>query len=283
MSFAQFDPPRVLPLELRLNMLDMPRTLETMVDRARTRRGFTLFTVNLDHIVKLGRSKPFREAYSRADLISADGWPIVWLARGQDRRQASRPDTPERRRAARIQRTTGADLLDPMCRDAAAHGLSVYFIGPSPISQANGIAILRARYPALDVAGCETPDVPADVTPDCVDAIARRLERSGARICVVSLGAPKQELLADKLRQRCPDIGFLCVGAALDFISGHMARAPLWAQRAGLEWFWRMICDPRRLALRYALCAAALFKMTCPTIFRASPRLVVIEDERPAP
>lgn len=279
MSIAGFGGPQAAPLELHLNMHDMARTLATMVERAQTRRGFTLFTVNLDHIVKLGRSSAFREAYARADLISADGWPIVWLARGQDRRRESRHGSPERRAAAPIQRTTGADLLEPMCREAAAHGLSIYFIGPSPASQARGIEILRGRYSRLDVAGCETPDVPADVPDACVDAIAARLAASQARICVVSLGAPKQELLADRLRRRCPEVGFLCVGAALDFISGHSRRAPMWTQRLGLEWFWRMACDPRRLALRYAACAAALFKMTCPTIFRRNPRLVVTETD----
>ena len=257
------------PLELRLNMHDMPHCLETMVARAKARRGFTLFTVNLDHLVKLRRDAAFRAAYARADLISADGWPIVWLARGQDRGRA----------APRVKRTTGADLLDPMCREAARHGLPVYFIGPSAASQGKGLAALQARHPGLVVAGCETPDLPANVDEACVAAMAGRLAASGARVCVVSLGAPKQELLADRLRGLRPDIGFLCVGAALDFISGHMARAPLWTQRAGLEWAWRMLSDPRRLALRYAACAAALFRMSCPTVFPRNPRLVVIDAD----
>ena len=250
-------------------MHDMPRGLDMMIARARAGRGFTLFTVNLDHLVKLRANAAFRAAYARADLISADGWPIVWLARTQDRGAA----------APRIARTTGADLLDPMCRAAALHGLPVYFIGPSPASQAQGLAVLRARHPGLVVAGCETPDLPVEADDASVEAIAARLAASGARLCVVSLGAPKQELLADRLRRHCPETGFLCVGAALDFISGHMKRAPLWAQRAGLEWLWRMLSDPRRLGLRYAACAAAFFRMACPTLFRRNPRLVVIDAD----
>lgn len=261
-------------LELRLNMLDMPHALATMVARARAGRGFTLFTVNLDHIVKLGRSHAFRQAYARADLISADGWPIVWLARGRWRAGVDRD-----RAQPAIQRATGADMLEPLCREAARHGFPLYFIGPSPASQARGVAILRERYRDIDVAGCETPQISPDVGNADVEAIAGRLKRSGARICVVSLGAPKQELLADRLRQHCPNVGFLCVGAALDFISGHAARAPLWTQRIGMEWFWRMICDPRRLALRYAGCAAALVRMRHPTIFRRCPQLTVIEGD----
>jgi exopolysaccharide biosynthesis WecB/TagA/CpsF family protein len=281
MNGATVESSAPLPLELRLNMLDMRRTLSTMIARARAGDGFTLFTVNLDHIVKLGGDARFRAAYGRADLISADGWPIVWLARAQDRRRSKREGAADRE-MTEIERTTGADLLEPLCREAARYGLPLYFIGPGPQSQADGIANLMRRYPALDIAGCETPNIPGEMDAGFIEALARRIGQSRARICVVSLGAPKQEILADELRRRHPDVGFLCVGAALDFISGHARRAPRWAQRAGMEWLWRMVSDPRRLAMRYASCAGALVKMSCPAIFRGSPRFVIAEKDMPA-
>ena len=203
--------------ELRVNMVNMRRSLDAIIGSALARKGFTFFTVNLDHMVKLGQSGPFRDAYARADYITADGWPIVWLARGPDRRKTARPGSVDRRKAPNLERTTGADLLEPMCREAARHGLPLYFIGPSPASQAAGLRILKDRYVGLTVAGAETPQLPAELDAATVDALAARLAQSGARVCVVSLGAPKQEVLADALHRRCPDVGFLCVGAALDF------------------------------------------------------------------
>lgn len=250
--------------ELRVNLVNMRQTLETILHRARTREGFTLFTVNLDHIVKLGRNRLFREAYQRADLITADGWPIVWIMQ---------------RDGYALERTAGADLLEPVCAQAAEFAMPVYFVGPGPVSQAAGLDILRNRYPGLIVAGAETPLLPATLEPAIVEPIAERLAASGACVCVLSLGAPKQELLADALRRRCPDVGFLCVGAALDFISGHAVRAPKWMQRAKLEWFWRMINDPVRLTLRYADCALALFKLFLPGVFRNNPHLRLVERE----
>ena len=76
---------RPRPSELRVNMVNMRRALDAIIGNALACKGFTFFTVNLDHMVKLDKSGPFRDAYARADYITADGWPIVWLARGPDR------------------------------------------------------------------------------------------------------------------------------------------------------------------------------------------------------
>ena len=265
--------------ELRVNMVNMRRALDAIIGSALARRGFTLFTVNLDHMVKLGQSAPFRDAYARADYITADGWPIVWLARGPDRRKTPRPGSVDRRKSPSLERTTGADLLEPMCREAARHGLPLYFIGPSPASQTAGLRILCERYPGLIVAGAETAQIPAEIDEAVVEDIGARLEKSGAHVCVVSLGAPKQEVLADALHRRCPDVGFLCVGAALDFISGHAVRAPVWVRRAGMEWFWRMISDPKRLVGRYIGCGFTLFKLSLPSIFKGEPQLRVVDPD----
>lgn len=266
--------------EVRVNLHNMPGTLATVVSKARANEGFTLFTVNLDHVVKLSESRPFREAYQRANYITADGWPIVWLARGQDRRRVKRTGGgQDRRRAQGLERTTGADLLEPMCREAAKYGLPLYFIGPSPQSQTDGLDILKARYPGLIVAGAETPVIGPELDETTLAGMADRLARSGARVCIVSLGAPKQELLADALHSKCRDVGFLCVGAALDFISGHAVRAPKWVRQIGMEWFWRMVTNPRRLALRYAGCAVAFLKMCMPSVFRKNPRLLVVDQD----
>jgi len=254
--------------ELQVNMVNMRRTLDAVGDKARNGEGFTLFTVNLDHVVKLNQNRLFREAYERANFITADGWPIVWLIQQQQQQQAGQ-----------LERTTGADLLEPLCKLAAEQGYPLYFIGPGPESQKDGLAVLGQRYPGLIVAGAEAPTLPAELDEATVEALADRVNASGARVCVVSLGAPKQEVLADALFQKCPKVGFLCVGAALDFISGHAARAPKAFQRVGMEWFWRMVSDPKRLAVRYAKCGLAMVQLGFPKIFRTKPRLRLVERD----
>ena len=117
---------------------------------------------------------------------------------------------------------------------------------------------LATRFPTLEIAGYDAP--PRDFAPlswaaqDAGAAIAR----SGARLCFVALGVPKQELFADHMAAIFRGVGFLCVGAALDFLSGEQVRAPQFLRRTGLEWAWRLVGDPRRMALRYARCAALL-------------------------
>lgn len=229
-----------------INLPTLQAATDAALERAKAGRGFALFTLNLDHLVKLRTSPDFAAAYASAGLVTADGWPIVWLAQ----RQGARP-----------MRASGADLVLPVCEGAARQGSSVYFVGPGPQAQAAALDILKARFPTLKVAGAEAPKFPAaetaaELAAFDLAALAERINASGAALCFLSLGAPKQELLADALSRLCPKVGFLCVGAALDFISGTVRRAPLWMQRGKLEWFWRLLSDPRRLTVRYARCGA---------------------------
>lgn len=81
---------------------------------------------------------------------------------------------------------------------------------------------------------------------------------SGARMCFIALGAPKQETFAATGRRIAPEVGFASIGAGLDFFAGTQRRAPLWMRKVALEWVWRMMSDPKRLALRYAKCGLIL-------------------------
>ena len=227
--------------DIEVNIPSIEAAIEAIVAKMLARQGCALFTVNLDHMVKMRTDPAFLDAYVRATLVLADGWPIVWLLR---------------RQGETLKRATGADLLEPLCARAAELGLPTFFIGPSERSLTAGLAILQGRHAGLRVAGADCGVIARDEIEAAADAYAAGLRRSGAALCVLSLGAPKQELLADALRRRCPDIAFICVGAAMDFISGEAPRAPKILQQLGLEWLWRMSSDPARLCMRYAACMA---------------------------
>ena len=91
-----------------------------------------------------------------------------------------------------------------------------------------------------------------------IDEILAELAASGARLCFLALGAPKQEILAARGHGLLPQVGFVSIGAGLDFIAGAQVRAPVWVRRIAMEWAWRMLGNPRRLAKRYAQCALVL-------------------------
>ena len=226
---------------ISINIENIDSAIDNIIACARAGVGFCFFTVNLDHLVKLQSDADFGAAYRAADFVSADGWPIVWMLR---------------RQGDHVSRTTGADLVDPLCASAAENGLGVYFIGPEREQQRDALNVLQRRHPDLMILGAESPMLSREFSDQEAEWIADRIRDSRARLCFVSLGAPKQELLAQALRRRCPDVGFVCVGAALDFLSGHAIRAPRVAQALRLEWLWRMASDPRRLGPRYLKCFA---------------------------
>lgn len=210
------------------------------MERVRGGQGFTLFTLNLDHLVKRREDARFRAAYARADIVTADGQPVVQLAR---------------REGAAIERTTGADLVLPLCAAAEAEGVPIYLFGATEASLESACARLKARFPKLDVRGCESPAMGFDPQSPAALEAGWRIAGSGAQLCFVALGAPKQELFADRMTQSVGGVGYVCVGAALDFISGEQTRAPVVFQRTGLEWAYRLLSNPSRMWNRYARCA----------------------------
>ena len=224
----------------RINVGSLPDAVAKAVRKVQQGEPFTVFTLNLDHLVKRRTDARFRDAYARASLVTADGAPVVALSR---------------RQGASLSRTTGADLVLPLCKRAAAERIPVFLFGSEQAVLECAADVLREKCPGLDVRGCQAPSRGFDPHSVEADAAGVHIAASGARLCFVALGAPKQELFADRMAGRGWPIGWLCVGAALDFIAGEQKRAPAAFQKTGLEWAWRLITNPRRLAARYARCA----------------------------
>lgn len=211
--------------------------------RLRSGAGFSIVTLNLDHVVKLREDDAFRDAYAAHSHVTADGHPIVWL---------------ERLAGRRAQRVAGSDLVLPLARVAAEAGAPVAFIGSTDESLAGAETELVRRIPGLDVALRIAPPQGFDPAGEAADRAISALGASTARLCFVALGAPRQELFASRAQVALPHMGFACVGAGLDFLSGHQVRAPALLQSLALEWLWRLAREPGRMTPRYARCGALL-------------------------
>lgn len=228
----------------RINVATLDEAVEEIAAAAEARLGFTVFTLNLDHLVKLRRHDGFRQAYAAGDFVTADGAPVAALARRQH---------------ARVERTTGADLAVPLAREAARRGLPVYLFGTTfDVLARVGRDLGDLANGRLDIAGSEAPEADFDPDGPTAGAAIERIAASGARLCFVALGAPKQELFAARAKASGVRCGFVCVGAALDFLAGKQRRAPRLLRDWSLEWLWRLATSPRRLAGRYALSALVL-------------------------
>lgn len=231
-----------------INIANMRDAVAAVISAAAAGEPTTIFTLNLDHLVKLRTSPAFRNAYRHARYVTADGAPIVRLSRAQ---------------SCAIERTTGADLVLPLAEAAAARNLPVYLFGSTPAALGRAGQRLAANTDhKLSIAGSSSPPMNFDPEGPEADAAIERIAQSGARICFLALGAPKQEILAARAVSRGVPVVFVCVGAALDFLAGAQVRAPGFMQRHGLEWLWRLASNPRRMTLRYVHCALLFAQLT---------------------
>lgn len=223
-----------------VNMESRENLLASIESHLTARRGFSVATINLDHLVKLRGSDSFRRAYAAHTHVVADGNPIVWAS------QLSRRP---------VNLVPGCELLQPVCEQAARHGAPVALLGSTEETLASAGDRLRERIPGLQVAARISPSRSFEPEGPEADACIERIRRSGARVVFLALGAPKQEVFAARAQAALPDVGFLSIGAGLDFIAGSQKRAPKLMRRLALEWLWRAGSNPRRLAQRYARCA----------------------------
>lgn len=176
--------------------------------------------------------------HEAAAMVVPDGMPLVWIGK---------------RRGLPVERTCGPDLFDEVCKVSAERGLKHYFYGGK-----EGVADIlaekcRSRYPGIEIVGTECPPFrPVTEAEDA--ATVERILASGADIVWIGISSPKQDVWMHGHYQRLPQT-LIGIGAAFDFHSGAVKRAPRWMQRTGLEFLHRLCSEPRRLWRRYLVLA----------------------------
>lgn len=182
--------------------------------------------------------RPFRGILNAADIATPDGMPVVWAMRSFGVRGQGR--------------VYGPDLMLELCRRAALEGQRLFLYGAGQKTLDALRQNLPERFPGLEIAGAISPPFRA-LTPEEDEQYSRQILQSGADVVFVGLSTPKQEHWMMSHRDRLPGLVMFGVGAAFDFHAGHLEQAPAWMQRRGLEWFYRLTREPRRLWKRYLL------------------------------
>ena len=230
-----------------INQPDGAGLLSELEARLVRGEGFSVATMNLDHLVKLRRLPAFRAAYAAHSHVVADGRPVVWA-----RRLAGRP----------VALVPGSELVAPLMEMAARTATPVGFLGATLDALGTAADRLETAHPGLRVVARIAPPMGLDPEGAAADAALQALQDAGARLVLVALGAPKQEILVARATTRMPGCGFVSVGAGIDFVAGTQRRAPPLARRLAAEWLWRLLGNPRRLARRYGACIALLPALT---------------------
>lgn len=239
--------------QISVNVPTFAQLQRVVTDRFMGKQGFALATINLDHLVKLHRDSAFYGAYATQDLIVADGNPIVWLSR-----LAGRP----------VDLMPGSELVVPLTEWATEANRSIALFGSTPESLQDAAHALRVAVPGAQIVCQIAPEFGFDPTGPAAKAALEEINASGASLCFLALGAPKQERFAAYGREISPTVGFASIGAGLDFLSGTQTRAPWIVRKVAMEWLWRMLSNPKRLTKRYMECALIL-----PAQMRAALRL----------
>ncbi len=201
----------------------------------RQQRSYALFFAAVHMIMEVVDHPDFLLQLNNSGTVFPDGMPLVWALHLLGAKEA--------------QQVCGPDFTLAMLAAAEEAKVSVGFYGGSESTLGALVSIVHRLHPALNVAYFESPPF-RDITPEEDAAIVDRITSSGVQLLFVGLGCPKQERWIMEHMGRVPTVMF-AVGAAFDFIAGNKRRAPRWMSRIGLEWLFRIACEPRRLFKRH--------------------------------
>ncbi|MBT9314753.1 WecB/TagA/CpsF family glycosyltransferase [Leptothoe spongobia] len=225
------------------NVIGFPVTAEsfetqvdTMVGWARQRLSKAVCVANVHMLVEAKCNKKFARVLHRADMLTPDGMPLVWITSRLRKRQQ--------------ERVAGMDILLSLCEKATQENISVFFLGSTPDVLWSMEQRLNKEFPDLKVVGMESPPFrPLTIEED--ESLVQRLNSSGAGLVLVALGCPKQEwwMYNHKGRVKAVMVG---LGGVFPVFAGQQKWAPVWVQKNGLEWLYRLVQEPRRLWKRYA-------------------------------
>ena len=211
------------------------------------KRPAYVVTPNVDHIVKLEKDNEFRRVYQNADLILTDGKPLIWISKWLK--------TPIK------EKISGSDFFPDLCEIAARKGYRIFLLGAAEGVAKKAAIHLEQQYPGIKVTGVYSP--PFGFEKDIVETqhIIELVKDARPDILAVGVGAPKQEKFIYHHYQEMGVPLSLAIGASIDFLAGNVERAPRWMSKHGLEWFYRLMKEPRRMYKRYLIDDIAILRI----------------------
>ena len=196
-----------------------------------------IVTPNLDHIVIIENDPEFARVYQKADLILADGKPLIWISK-----YIKQPIK---------QKISGSDFFPELCKMCARNGYSIFILGAAEGIADKAAENLRQKTEGLIIAGTYSPPLGFEKNEKELKKIYDMITEAKPDVLAVSLGSPKGEkFIYYHIKEYGVPLG-ISIGATIDFEAGKVKRAPKWMSDHGLEWLFRITQDPKRLVKRY--------------------------------
>ena len=222
-------------LNVKIDALTLEETLNLIEETIENNKHIHHVVVNVAKLVYMQKDRELYESVTRADIINADGMGVIWASKFLGR------PLPER--------VTGIDLMQKLIERAYKKGYKIFFFGAKEEVVKKVVEKYSKLYSPAIVAGYRN----GYYSEDDEEKIAKEIAKSGANILFVAISSPKKERFLYKYRDILKNVNFIMgVGGSFDVIAGKVKRAPEWMQKFGLEWFYRLIQEPRRMWKRYS-------------------------------
>lgn len=223
-------------LGVKISQVSLPMACNRIIEWVSEKHRTYVCVAPVATLVDAKRDEFYRSVVNGAGMVTPDGMPVVWLARMKG--------------CHKISRTYGPDLMHEVCQHGQRAGIKHFFYGSSEDTLKKLTQELKGKYPAIKIVGSYAPPFFSTVQQEH-DEIIARMNAANADILWVGLGSPKQDLWMHTHRALINASVIIGAGAAFDFVARVKPQAPRWMQRSGLEWLFRLGCEPQRLWKRY--------------------------------
>lgn len=230
------EPPRLDIIGSQVTAAPFDVLVALILDWAKQRNSKSVCVANTHMLVEAYQQPSFRKVLQQADMVTPDGMPLVWMLKLMGVKNQDR--------------VAGLDLMRAVCQRASEQGVRVYFLGSMDLILQKMRRRLHREFPNLLIADME-PLPFRPLTSEEDQALIQRVNESGAGLVMVALGCPKQECWMAEHKEEIKAV-MIGLGGAFPVYAGIHRRAQLWVRNIGLEWFYRLIQEPRRLWKRYA-------------------------------
>ncbi len=224
-------------LGINIDNMTASEILDHVDECVKKRTPCQIVGVNVDQALRVIEDKYSYQIFDNAEIVFTDGKPIIWMAKW-----LKRPI---------VEKVSGPDLMLLLCERAAQKKYKIFLLGCAEGVAANAAKKLEEMYPGLQCVGTYSPPFGFEKDSVEMEKIVTMLKESGADQLFVGMGSPKQDIFIYENMDKYQIPVSYSMGAAIDFIGGSVKRAPKWMSDVGLEWFYRMLQNPKRLVKRY--------------------------------
>lgn len=234
-------------LNVNIDNLTLSEAVDEVDKLIKKKEPSYIVTPNVDHVVRLEEDLEFKKSYDNASLVLTDGMPLVWISKLKN--------------SGIKERVCGSDLFPKVCELAAKKGYKVFLLGAAEGVAEIAAKNLKAKFNNLHICGIYSPKYGFEKSEVEINKIVNLVNESQPDILVLGLGTPKQEKFIYQYRETLKVPVTLAVGASIDFEAGKVKRAPMWMRKIGLEWFYRLCKEPKRMFKRYILTDLKIIKL----------------------